>query len=64
MSMPPNDETASTMVSTSRSRQSAPISRTGLTVPEGVSWWQTERMRMSGRASSMSPTAAGSMASS
>ena len=64
MSMPPKEETASTMMSTSRSRHSAPISRTGLTVPDGVSWWQTERMRMSGRAASILATASGSMASS
>ena len=40
--MPPKEETASTMVSTSCARQIAPISRTGFTVPDGVSWWQTE----------------------
>ena len=63
-SMPPKEETASTMVSTSCARQISPISRTGLTVPEGVSWWQTESTRMSGRASSMSLTDCGSIASS
>jgi hypothetical protein len=62
--IPPQEETASTMRCAPCRAQIAPISSTGLIVPEGVSWWTTETTAMSGRSRNMAATASGSMTSS
>ncbi len=61
--MPPNDETASTISRPSCSRTILPISRAGLMVPDGVSWWTSETTLMSGRLRKASATWPGSIAS-
>ena len=62
-SSPPSPETVSTIVMTPNSLQTAPISLTGLCVPEGVSEWTTERNFTPGFCWSALRTSSGSMAS-
>ena len=59
-SIPPSDETQSTMVSTPRLCAMGPIAATSWSVPDGVSQWTTVSTSISGCSSRYRSTSAGS----